>query len=502
MPPKLRRKRASPTDLYKSCQAGGDCIPDVKNKIENNTWADRLLRWFGNIIYLGGLGIGTGKGSGGTYGYRPLQPGASGRVPSNIPVRPTVPVETLPDLPTGFVTPDAPSVIPMVELPVDTGVIIDNVSTIGPTDPVLDVSVIYESYNPTFDPTINAAHPTTLTTPAGASEVVIGRSVPSSTSIILDTSFGPDSVINAPSHAEAYNIFVDPLGSGTGIGSLEEIELQSLVSPFEIDVQTTSTPNLTSRILSQGRQLYNRFTQQIPVRNPEFLSRPSRLVTFGFENPAFSNEELTLRFMDDVQEVAAAPDPDFADVRVLYRQQLNEIPGRTVRASRLGTKGFMTTRSGVLVGQNAHFYYDISSIENADALELMPLGVSNSSSVHVDSLAESALVDYPLSEPLYPDEELFDELVETFNNSHLVLSNTDDSGTPVFVSLSAPWAPKIFIAGTSDGYFVHVPVIPNVNMDLSSLVPSATLHDVFSDDYYLHPSLRRRRRKRKYPFVF
>lgn len=502
MPPKIRRKRASPTDLYKSCQAGGDCIPDVKNKIENNTWADRLLRWFGNIIYLGGLGIGTGKGSGGTYGYRPLQPGAGGRVPSNIPVRPTVPVETLPELPTGFITPDAPSVIPMVELPVDTGVIVDNISNIGPTDPVLDVSVIYESYNPTFDPTINAAHPTTLSTPTGSSEVVIGRSVPSSTSIILDTSLGADSAINAPTHAEAFNIFVDPLGSGTGIGALEEIELQPLSSSFEIDVQTTSTPTVTSRLLSQGRQLYNRFMQQIPVRNPEFLNRPSRLVTFGFENPAFSNEELTLRFMDDVQEVAAAPDSDFTDVRVLYRQQLSETPGRTIRVSRVGTKGFITTRSGVLVGQNAHFYYDISSIENADALELMPLGVSNSSSALVDSLAESTIVDYPLTDPLYADDELLDELVETFNNSHLVLSSTDESGTPVFVSLSAPWAPKIFIASTTDGYYVHVPVSPIPMEDLGTLEPASTAQNIFSDDYYLHPSLRRRRRKRKYPFVF
>lgn len=500
MPPKLRRKRASPTDLYKSCKAGGDCIPDVKNKFENDTWADRLLRWFGNIIYLGGLGIGTGKGTGGSSGYRPLQPGSSGRVPTTVPVRPTIPVETVPEIPTGFITPEAPSIIPMVELPIDTSVVIDTITNIGPTDPVLDVSVLYETSNPTYDPTIIAVQPTSIETSSGTTEVIIGRSMPPATSIVLENIAGVEGIIDAPSHADAYNIFVDPLGSGTGIGALEEIELGTLSNTFDIEPQRTSTPSFPTRFVQRGRDLYNRFVQQLPTRNPAFLDRPSRLVTFGFENPAFTNEDLTLRFMDDVNEIAAAPDTDFADVRVLHRQQLNETPGGTVRVSRLGTKGFMSTRSGVLVGQKAHFYYDISSIENADALELMPIGVSHSSAEVVDGLAESSIVDYPLNNPLYPDEDLYDELVENFDNSHLVLSTTDESGRAVFVSLSAPWTPKIFIADTQNGYFVEVPAVYLSPSD--SIRPTVLSSDFLSDDYYLHPSLRRRRRKRKYPFVF
>lgn len=500
MPPKVRRKRASPTDLYKACKAGGDCIPDVTNKIEGNTWADKLLRWFGNIIYLGGLGIGTGKGTGGSYGYRPLQPGAGGRVPHNVPIRPTVPLETIPEIPTGFVTPEAPSIIPMVELPIDTSVVIDNIANIGPTDPVLDVSVLYETYNPTYDPTANIVQPTTLNTGAGTSEVVIGRSIPAATSIVLDSATGIDGAVDAPSHAEAYNIFVDPLGSGQGVGALEEIELDTFPSGPEGPAQRTSTPTLGSRLVQQGRQLYNRFTQQVQIRDPAFLNRPSRLVVFGFENPAFENEELTLRFLDDVNQVAAAPNPEFSDVRVLYRQQLSETPGRTVRVSRLGTKGSLTTRSGVLVGQRTHFYFDLSSIENADALELYPVGVTHSSAETVDALAEHSFIEYPISDPIYSDEDLLDELVETFNNSHLVLSSTDESGKPVFVSLTGPWTPKVFIQEFSNGYYVHTPVLHFPTAD--TLQPSKTNLLVFSDDYYLDPSLRRRRRKRKYPFVF
>ena len=48
-----RLKRASPEDLYRSCKLGGDCIPDVQNKIENTTLADKLLQIFGSILYLG-----------------------------------------------------------------------------------------------------------------------------------------------------------------------------------------------------------------------------------------------------------------------------------------------------------------------------------------------------------------------------------------------------------------------------------------------------------------
>ena len=63
-----RLKRASDVDLYKSCALGGDCFPDVQNKVEGKTWADTLLKVFGSLIYLGNLGIGTGRGSGGQFG--------------------------------------------------------------------------------------------------------------------------------------------------------------------------------------------------------------------------------------------------------------------------------------------------------------------------------------------------------------------------------------------------------------------------------------------------
>lgn len=492
---RIRRKRASPTDLYRSCQAGGDCIPDVKNKIEGNTWADKLLKWFGNIIYLGGLGIGTGRGTGGSYGYRPIQSGAGGRVPQTVPVRPTVPIETIPEVPTGFITPEAPSVIPMVELPVDTSVVIDNVTSIGPSDPVLDVSVIYEAHNPTFEANIPQLHPTTVAGGDNPAEVVIGSSSTPVHRIVLDSVEGISGAIDAAAPAEVYNVFVDPQGSGTAVGALEEIELGPLQQTFEIEERATSTPrSFVDTALTRTRQFYNRFVQQARIRDPAFLGRPSRLVTFGFENPAFSNEDLTLQFMDDVQDIAAAPDPAFSDVRVLHRPVYSETPGGTVRASRLGTRGFMTTRSGALLGQDVHFYYDISSIEDADTIEMLPLGNRSSAPEVVHSLAESSFIDN-----IYPDEELIDEVVEQFNNSHLVLSETDESGRTKFVSLGTPWLPKAFVSDTGSGYTMRPPILKSWEVVVRPATRNYTF--VFSADYYLHPSLRRIRRKRKRSFI-
>ena len=59
-------------DIYRSCVQGGDCPEDVRNKVEGKTWADTLLKIFSSIIYLGNLGIGTGRGGGGSMGYRPI----------------------------------------------------------------------------------------------------------------------------------------------------------------------------------------------------------------------------------------------------------------------------------------------------------------------------------------------------------------------------------------------------------------------------------------------
>ena len=115
-----RNKRDSATNLYRNCQISGDCPPDVKNKIEGETLADRLLKWFGSFIYLGNLGIGTGRGTGGTFGYKPITPAAPKSIPTAPSLRPNVlidplgPVEAIP-VDVSVVDPSGPAIVPLAE---------------------------------------------------------------------------------------------------------------------------------------------------------------------------------------------------------------------------------------------------------------------------------------------------------------------------------------------------------------------------------------------------
>lgn len=59
--PPRRRPRAAEGDLWRSCQMGGYCPLDIRNKYTQNTPADQILRWGSAGVYFGGLGIGTGS---------------------------------------------------------------------------------------------------------------------------------------------------------------------------------------------------------------------------------------------------------------------------------------------------------------------------------------------------------------------------------------------------------------------------------------------------------
>lgn len=56
MAPRARRtKRASVTDIYRGCKASGTCPPDVLNKVENTTLADKILQYGSAGVFFGGL---------------------------------------------------------------------------------------------------------------------------------------------------------------------------------------------------------------------------------------------------------------------------------------------------------------------------------------------------------------------------------------------------------------------------------------------------------------
>ena len=240
------------------------------------------------------------------------------------------------------------------------------------------------------------------------------------------------------------------------------------------------------------------------TRNENFLTRAPQAVQFSFENPAFNND-VTIEFQQDLNQLAsAAPDSDFADIVRLQRPIFSETAQGNVRVSRLGTKGTIRLRSGTQIGETVHLYYDISSIENADAIELSVLGEHSGESTIVNPLAESTFIDAENSEAplLFPEEELLDDITEDFSNSHVVLTSGSRRSMLSVPTLPPGVALKVFIDDVGEGLFVSHPIsfdtIPENVTPQSTDFPSILIDGFSSDDFVLHPShIPRRKRKRK-----
>ena len=498
-----RIKRASPGDLYRSCKLGGDCVPDVQNKIENTTLADRLLQIFGSILYLGNLGIGTGKGTGGQFGYRPFG-GTATRGPEITVTKPAIPLDPLGGadvIPLDVINPEAPSIIPLTDG-------IPEIPTIDTTIPSVDaaeVDVTTTGQPTDILPTTNQ-QPTVIANPdITVIDFQPGPSPPKR--IALDVGFSSTqavqlSVFPEPKYFDPnINVFVDPTLTGNDVG-FEEIELGPItnVSKFEIDegaLPTTSTPlDRLGRVIGQGRQLYNRFVQQVQTRNPEFIGRPSRLVTFDFENPAFE-DEVTLQFQQDVNEVAAAPDTDFQDIISLSRPIFTETEAG-IRLSRLGQKSSIRTRSGLTIGPQVHYYMDLSPIQ--PEIELQTYGIFSGESEVVNPLAESSFIDAVDVDDTYPDELLLDVFDESFENAHIVIIN-DEQQEDIIISSFNPFNSIRPVIGDNIPQILvnYKPISPNIDISTSTLTPAQRVNiEDISADFYLHPDLQRKRRKRKY----
>lgn len=514
MNPAKRRKRDSPDNLYRQCQLSGNCLPDVKNKIEGTTLADQLLKWLGSFIYLGGLGIGTGKGTGGSMGYTPLAT-PSRVIPDGTVIRPTVPVEPIGPaelIPIDVLQPEASAIIPLEEGTISN---IPDLNILETEESVIDTiqpeDNILTSVDPVNDITTSSGHPNIITAGEDAAILEV-QPAPSAPRRIAVT----QSRYNATPHLSVItgnisqdsniNVFVDAHFTGEVIGSFEEIPLEPLNQREEFQIEAgrkTSTPRDTiSQGLNRIRHLYNRRILQQPTRNVDFLGQASRAVQFEFENPAF-DPEITLRFNQDVADVAtAAPDSAFADIVTLSRPIFSETDTGLVRVSRLGQKGTIKTRSGLQIGQNVHFYYDVSTIDTSDAIELMPLGQTSADLSIVDQLAESTFVDpiAQLQNTAFTEADLEDALTESFENSHLVLRTGSRQETITFPSLPPELGIRIFVDDVGNDLFISYPethVTPIINPDLpfGPTVPVLE-YDFSSADFTLHPSLSRKRKRR------
>lgn len=524
-----RVKRASVQDLYRQCQLGGDCPPDVRPKVEGSTLADKLLQIFSSIVFFGNLGIGSGKGTGGQTGYRPLGSGA-GRPIEGV-TRPTGPVEVLrPSLPVDplggvesipldVLDTSTSSIVPLLEGDVPEIYFVPPPSGPGPAE--IDVTDITQVVSSPEQPTI-------ITATGGRNTVVdFQPGPPPAKRIVLSVGEGPRSSIqvHAPPDNEL-NIFVDPAATGNVVDWGEEIPLVALGESVDSGLTEgplTSTPidpttSRLSRVATRARDLYNRFVQQVPTRNIDFLGAPSRAIEFGFENPAY-DPDISMIFERDLAQISATPDPDFTDVRRLGHARFSETPEGTVRVSRLAQRAQMRTRSGLHVGQRVHFYYDISDIPVPDpssSIELQPLGSFSGDQTVVDAQLESSFVtgsEGPAAPPDTPinisstlddsERALLDVYSEEFNNSQLILSFTTEEGH----TLDMPTIPpglgfKAYVPDIGQGFIVSYPVVsqpPRIVLPVepfSNLEPSNVFFGLNGESFVFDPSLFKRRKRK------
>ncbi|ATQ38405.1 L2 [Gammapapillomavirus 14] len=500
-----RKKRASPQDLYRRCAQGGDCIPDVQNKYENTTIADWLLKIFGSVIYLGNLGIGTGRGTGGSFGYRPFGSAGTGRPAQELPIaRPNVVIDPITPSSLIPVEPGAPSIVPLVEGTPDIGFAGPDA---GPTVAGEDIE-LYTLTTPTTDVAGVGGGPSVITTEELETAIIDAHPAPATPKQVIYDSVAQVAIethVNPFYNPDAnnLNIYVDPLITGDTVGGsyFEDIPLERLdLQSFEVEEPPTeSTPtSIGGRLTNRARDLYSRFIQQVPVNEPDFLVQPSRLVQFEIENPAF-DPDVSLIFERDLEGLRAAPNEEFADIVRLSQPRVTMTQEGNVRVSRIGTKAAITTRSGLTVGPQVHYFMDLSVIEAVpETIELQTLNLPNDSNTIVDDLlAHTTFIDPTNAATLhYEESDIYDALPESFDNTQLVLSTNEEGESLVFPAFTESGLKTIFVPGFGS-ILKTSPTIPPSSVIFSNDTDTFLLHVAdINLDYDLHPALLPRKRRR------
>lgn len=525
-----RTKRASVTDIYKGCKASGTCPPDVINKVEQNTLADKILKYGSVGVFFGGLGINTGKGTGGATGYVPLGTGSGVRVGGTpTVVRPGLipeiigPSELIPIDSVTPIDPAAPSIVSLTDSSSAADLLPGQVETIAEIHPApidnlgIDTPVISgggQAILEVSDPTLPTRVSVTRTQYHNPAFQIISESTPT---------VGESSL--------ADHILVFEGAGGQQVGDTGElIELETFPSQYSFEVQEPTPPRRTSTPIDRlsrefrnlRRALYNRrLTEQIQVNDPLFLSTPSRLVRFQFDNPAF-DEEVTQIFERDIAEVEEPPSRDFLDINRLSRPIFSESAEGRVRLSRLGQRASIGTRSGARIGSRVHFFTDLSTINADEPIELELLGEHSGDASFIQEPFESTIVDVNIDDisdtiqetingtnVLQPEPStdfnsmdlLLEDAVEDFSGSRLMLGPSEGSIPSLTVPrFESPRETIVYVQDIEGNPVIYPKFQDRPTIILpSSEVPAVVIHIPYTSfDYYLHPSLRKKKRKRKY----
>lgn len=106
---------------------------------------------------------------------------------------------------------------------------------------------------------------------------------------------------------------------------------------------------------------------------------------------------------------------------------------------------------------------------------------------------------------LFPDEELLDDVTEDFSNSHVILSSSSRRSVVSVPTLPPGVALKVFIDDVGKGLFVSYPIsyesIPENYIPATDDIPSILIDGFSSDDFVLHPSHSRKRKRKRTPLL-
>lgn len=165
----------------------------------------------------------------------------------------------------------------------------------------------------------------------------------------------------------------------------------------------------------------------------------------------------------------------------------------------------MQTRSGRVFGSDAHFYYDVSEIPEAGEIEMQDLVTPGVQYTIVDPQAESSFVNALADVTLFTEDQLVDFYNESFDNAQLILEGQTEAEErytfPIPISTTAI---KPFVVDIGNGIFYSSPTHISTNnyspkFPFIPVSPGVTVN-MYSDDYYLDPSLLKRKRKRSDDF--
>lgn len=519
MPRSGRRKRASAGQIYSVCSVWNTCPPDVKNKIERTTLADKILTYGSAGVFLGNLAISSSAGTAGTLAADAVLGEAVSLGSREGLLRPGIPIDTV-----------GPRAMPPARLsaPVIEGARLEeiplHVLSTHEVSPETVVTFLSDSSivsSDTVAPRVELPSEDTaaiVEVPRRTVRAKISRS--QYTNPAFNVSI--HSNINGAETSASDQVFISNYAGGHNVGESIPLRLfaheptvdDTLLADTDIDLTgtgpRTSTPKKppvtrpTSGKGSRGprrtgilKKLFSRQTMQVPVQEEEFLTNPTRLVTF--ENPAFE-PSTSLIFERDLEAVQEVPLFEFRDIIHLGRPVITEAPGGRVRVSRLGKKATIKTRSGVRIGSDVHYYRDISSIGH-EALEMQVLGEVSGTAEVADALAASPINDEaPLRDMPVTVTDVYEPEADPSHTLHVNFGSVlDNPGAPISDYILPPRESTV-IVDTAGGVIVDdIPESDTRPAVIPEDIPEVLIevYGTNSGDYYLHPSLLRKRKRRR-----